>query len=63
MLFINSGDSPNLPIASPAVPTIADCVRPPAARPAAMPRSKSNAHAAANTQSNPTKHMTNEDAS
>ena len=62
MVLIRAGDSPNLPIASPAVPRIADWVSPPAARPAAIPRSSPNIQAAARTHSNPTKHMTNEDA-
>ena len=63
MVLMSAGDRPNLLIASPAVPRIADCVRPPAASPAAIPRSKPNIQAAAKTHSRPTKHMTNEDAS
>jgi hypothetical protein len=63
MVFVNAGDRPNSLIASPAVPRIVDCVSPPAASPAAMPRSRPNIHAAAKTQSKPTKHITNDDAS
>jgi hypothetical protein len=62
MVFVSSGDNPSLPIASPAVPMIADCVSPPAASPAAMPRLRPNIQAAASTQSRPTKHITNADA-
>jgi hypothetical protein len=41
---------------------IADYVNPPAASPAAIPRSRSNIQSADRTHSNPVKHMMNEEA-
>ncbi len=53
MRCTSSGASPSFSMAEPAVPMMADCVRPPAASPAASPLSRWNTLAITTTVTSP----------